>query len=247
VDTAFRFLATGAVFVIVALALRESSLAKGFPAIVPVGLFVLFIGALLFVPGSRRKRRPAPAMAHGEYVPTLLTRLEVPEEDLVTAQFELAGDELKAARSGRAPRPACWGRDVFRVIEWRRFEAVVEALFQQTGLQTRSQSHGADGADIWLYSRQQPETPVALVQCKPRSATPVGVDRIRELRGAMAARKVGRGIFATTGTFTADATQFGRQTGIDLLDVEQLLALIAQRSPQQQRALLEVALQGDVR
>ncbi|WP_269632134.1 restriction endonuclease [Pelomonas sp. BJYL3] len=37
------------------------------------------------------------------------------------------------------------------MIEWRRFEAVVEALFKQVGFETKSQSHGADGGiDIWL-------------------------------------------------------------------------------------------------
>src|SRR5213076_2712188 len=49
--------------------------------------------------------------------------------------------------------PERWSREVFELIEWRRFEAVVEALFAQAGFATRSQPHGADGGvDIWLYS-----------------------------------------------------------------------------------------------
>jgi restriction system protein len=245
-DAAFTFLFTGVIFVIGPLALRASPLGKGLVWIIPVGLLVLALGALLLVMGPLRKRRAAPAASHAEYVPTLLTKLEVPDEDLVAAEFERASGEVKVARLRKPPRPAGWGPDVLRVIEWRRFEAVIEALFQQAGMKTKSQSHGADGGvDVWLYSRQKPDLPVGLVQCKHWSAEPVGADKIRELLGAMAAKKVGRGIFATTGTFTAEASRFGRDNGIDLLDVDRLLDLIAKRTPEEQRALLDTALEGD--
>ncbi|MCH2241773.1 MAG: restriction endonuclease [Aquabacterium sp.] len=151
------------------------------------------------------------------------------------------------ADSQAAPaRPTQWSAAVFETIEWRRFEAVVERLFQQAGFETRSQSHGADeGVDVWLYSRHQPGQPVSLVQCKHWQGKRVGVDKIRELRGVMAAHQVARGQFATTSTFTADAVAFARDNGIHLLDVEGLLGLIARRSAQEQAELLAVALEGD--
>jgi restriction system protein len=245
-EAAFRFLAGGAIFVIVPLALGASPLGKAVSAILPLGFIALAIGASLLFLGRQRSAARVPAAAYPEYVPTLLTRLDVPEEDPVAAEFERAGEEAKATWRRRPARPSSWGPAVFRVIEWRRFEAVVEALFRQAGMETQSQSHGADGGvDIWLYSRQQPGNPVGLVQCKHWFNKPVGVEKIRELRGVMAAKKVGRGIFATTNTFTADAAQFGRENGIDLLDVDRLLALIGKRTPEQQRALLDVALEGD--
>jgi restriction system protein len=245
-DAAFRLLAAGAIIVIVPLAFRASPLARGASAILPLGLIVLVIGAFLLFLARQRKPGRARAAAHPEYVPTLLTRLDVAEEDLLAAEFERASEEAKATWRRRPSRPSSWGTAVFDVIEWRRFEAVVETLFQQVGMETKSQSHGADGGvDIWLHSRQQPGNPVGLVQCKHWSSKPVGVEKVRELRGVMAAKHVGRGIFATTTTFTADATQFGRENGIDLLDVDRLLALIGKRTPEQQRALLDVALEGD--
>ncbi|MCK7497190.1 MAG: restriction endonuclease [Comamonadaceae bacterium] len=143
-------------------------------------------------------------------------------------------------------RPQAWSRAVFDVIEWRRFEAVVERLYQQAGFETRSQSHGADdGVDIWLYSRHQPGEPVGLVQCKHWQGKRVGVDKVRELRGVMASRNVKRGQFATTSVFTPDAVSFARANGINPLDVDGLLMLIAQRTPNQQADLLAVALEGD--
>ena len=160
---------------------------------------------------------------------------------------------LRAARTeGRGEadaraRPTTWSPKVFEVIEWRRFEAVVEALFAQAGFETKSQSHGADGGvDIWLYSRSQPEGPVSIVQCKHwQGGKVVGVKEIRELRGVMADKKVARGQFATTSTYSAEARAFATANSINLLDVCDLLELIDGRSPEQQRALLNVALEGD--
>ncbi|MEX8499643.1 restriction endonuclease [Leptothrix ochracea] len=145
-------------------------------------------------------------------------------------------------------RPQAWGLEVFSVIEWRRFEALVEALFAQAGFVTRSQSHGADGGvDIWLHSRHQPDgIPVSIVQCKHwQSGKPVGVDKIRELRGVMAAHNVHRGQFACTAHYSTDAREFARTNQIHLLDGPALLALIAKRTPEQQQALLDVALDGE--
>ncbi len=143
-------------------------------------------------------------------------------------------------------RPTSWSTEVFKEIEWRRFEAVVEALFRQAGFQTKSQSHGADeGIDVWLYASARPEVAIGLVQCKHRHRKRVGVDTVRELRGVMAAKKVDRGLVATTSTFTGDARVFARENGIDLLDVARLLELIAKRPLEDQRALLDVALEGD--
>ena len=119
--------------------------------------------------------------------------------DRAITEFERAGKDAKGAQEAPSAKPISWGQEVFSVIEWRRFEAVVEALFRQAGLETKSQSHGADGGvDVWLYSRQQPGIPVGLVQCKHWQGKQVGVDKIRELRGVMAAQKVERGVFATT-------------------------------------------------
>lgn len=76
-------------------------------------------------------------------------------------------ERTTAPRSAAPPAKSTeWSPAVFAAIEWRRFEAVCEALFGQAGFETRSQTHGADGGvDIWLYSRHA-EGPAAIVQCK---------------------------------------------------------------------------------
>ena len=147
----------------------------------------------------------------------------------------------------RAP-PDHWSREVFELIEWRRFEAVVEALFAQAGFETRSQAHGADGGvDIWLYSvnHDDSDAPVSIVQCKQWMRRKVGVKEVRELRGVMAQHGIARGQFVTTSDFTADAREFATDNGIGLHDVDGLLRLIATRDQKQQEALLRVAFEGE--
>lgn len=138
-----------------------------------------------------------------------------------------------------------WTSAVFAAIEWRRFEAVCESLFGQAGFETKSQSHGADGGvDIWLHSRNA-TGPVAVVQCKHWQGKAVGVKEMREFYGVMSAHQLKRGTYATTSTYTTDATQFAKDNGINTLDGKALLALIAKRTPEQQQALLAVAFEGE--
>ena len=55
----------------------------------------------------------------------------------------------------------------------------------------------------------------------------------------MAAKKVERGLFATTSTFTDDAVAFAKENGVDFLDVNRLLEMIAKRPPEDRPKLLD--------
>jgi restriction system protein len=152
-------------------------------------------------------------------------------------------EPLTHAANTRQPATR-WSPLVFAAIEWRRFEAVCEALFAQAGFTTRAQSHGADGGvDIWLHSANA-QGPVAVVQCKHWNGKQVGVKEMREFFGVMASHQIKRGTYATTSTYTADAQAFAKDNGINALDGAALLALISRRTPEQQQALLNVAHEG---
>lgn len=136
-------------------------------------------------------------------------------------------------------------KQVFADIEWRRFEAVCERVFAQSGFKTKSQSHGADGGvDIWMYSAHA-EGPVSIAQCKHFRSKEVDVKLIREFFGVMSSHKLQRGTFVTTSTFTADAQKFANENGINALDGDKLLKLIATRTPEQQKELLDIAYEGE--
>ena len=97
--------------------------------------------------------------------------------------------------------------------------------------------------DIWLHS---PATRLTVpVQCKHWKSTQVGIKEVREFLGVMAACHIKRGIYATTSRFSDKARQFARANGISALDGGRLLAMIQAQTPQQQRQLLDVALQGE--
>lgn len=230
-DLALRLIGAGLLLGLLPLLLGKSAVFAAFRPMMPLGwlLFAVGLGILIFG-RARHTPRIAPPMAP-------------PSQARKSAH---STPDMSTQRSSAPQAPTAWGKEVFDMIEWRRFEALVEALFAQAGFETKSQSHGADeGIDIWLYSRSNPGSPVSIVQCKHWQGKKVGVDKVRELRGVMAAKNVSRGQFATTSTFTDEAIAFAKDNGVNLLDVQGLLALIAQRTQDQQTALLNVALEGE--
>ena len=249
-DIAPKLIGLGLVLGLLPLFLGNSPFGAALRPVAPLGWLILAVGfGLLWwrvrsnlprpgdPPRPDADTSPKP-FRHPPYEPTPVDRTAT----------ELARMTFPTKPRSTAPEsvPESWGPAVFDVIEWRRFEALVEALFAQAGFETKSQSHGADeGIDIWLYSRSNPGAPVSVVQCKHWQGRRVGVDKVRELRGVMAAKGVSRGQFATTSTFTDEARAFAKANGVNLLDVRGLLELIATRSEEQQQALLIVALEGD--
>lgn len=153
---------------------------------------------------------------------------------------QISGESVS---SEHAPQRA-WSPQVFDDIEWRRFEALCEALFGQAGVRTESQSHGADGGvDIWLYSAHSPKP--MIVQCKHWRRKPVGVQQMREFFGVLKANELQYGTFATSSTFSEEALVFAKTHGINAQDRSGLLRLIGTRTAEQQAAILAVAYEGE--
>lgn len=245
-EVAVKFVIVGGAATFGPLLLAWSPIGKGLNATIPLGLLMLAGGAVMLWLESAGTAVAVPVVDDRHRKPAEMARREpaMPLSSLDENGYEYwrAG----VATTAGDLRPTSWSAAVFDVIEWRRFEAVVEALFRQAGFETRSQSHGADqGVDVWLYSNARPDVAIGLIQCKHWLGKRVGVDKIRELRGVMAAMKVERGLFATTSTFTDDAVAFAKDNGIDLLDVNRLIAMIARRPPEDRQKLLDVALEGD--
>ena len=137
--------------------------------------------------------------------------------------------------------PPDWTADTLEHMDAMRFEAVCEMLFAQGGFMTRSQPDLASGgADICLYSKHA-RGAAAIVHCKHELEGPIGVEEVCAFYAVMISRQIKRGTYATNARFTHDARQFGRANGVNLLDGERLLALIATRTPGQRRQLLSAA------
>lgn len=229
----------------------------------PVGWITLGIGVLLLAlhyavrqkapqghtGHAANQPQPAPPQTTQRGQPQAAQRTAAPQEARAPAAEHALAPNASATPqpSGTPPTPVAntWSLEVFAAIEWRRFEAVCEALFAQAGFETHAQSHGADGGvDIWLHSRNSPG-PAAVVQCKHWQSKPVGVRELREFFGVMASHKLKRGTYATTSTYAAEALAFARANSIHTLDGPGLLKLIGHRTPAQQQELLQVAFEGE--
>ena len=133
------------------------------------------------------------------------------------------------------------------MLEWKRFELLCAEYYEAVGFKTETLDAGPDGGiDIKLF-KLDPTKPLAIVQCKAWNTTQVGVKEIRELLGVMAHKQIGRGIFATTGTYTKDAIDFGATSPIQLLDGPTLTNKILDLPLEKQNALLQFAFEGDYR
>jgi restriction system protein len=121
--------------------------------------------------------------------------------------------------------------DDVRSLSWRQFESVVGEAFRRRGyLAIENANEGADGG-VDLVLRKDGEK--FFVQCKQWKKSSVGVKPIRELLGVVSAHEAAGGFFVTSGTYTADARDFARKSGIELIDGEGLQRMIEEvRSPE---------------
>jgi restriction system protein len=239
---------TGLALVIIPAFLGEGAATRALAPLSTLGGVLVIGGVVLLWLTSRRSQGGKPiAPAGGGEAALPRGRRHPPQHGSPPDPDESSSAFIAQIPSAGAapPLPTYWSAAVLDVIEWRRLEALVEALYRQVGVDTRAQSHGADGGvDVWLHAPQAPEKPVGVVQCK-HHRKPVGVDKVRELRGVMAAHGVGRGQFFSTAGFTPDAAAFARTNGINTLDGAGLLKLIQRRTVQQQAELLTVATEGE--
>lgn len=173
-------------------------------------------------------------------VPTEPSKLEHP-----TLPSVLDSTPREEVASSVHPRASAWGADVLAAIEWRRFEAVCEALFSQAGFEPRSEPGGGQRATVmWLHSRHA-KGPVAVACCRHWLHRPLGIVDLEPLRLAMENYQLKRGTCVTSGGYTRKALEYAHHHGINLLDGPALLALIGRRRPEQQQALLDIAYEGE--
>jgi restriction system protein len=149
------------------------------------------------------------------------------------------GSGRSAARS--KAETAQWTPELLKRLEWRRFEELCVAYFEELGFRT-DLAYSGDGINLYAGGS---ESASIIVQCKPWNAYRVGINPVRGLRGAMASENVVEGVLVTAGKFTQEARDFAGKEKISLIDGAELLGKIAALLPEKALALLKVATQGD--
>jgi restriction system protein len=120
------------------------------------------------------------------------------------------------------------GMETIRSLSWIEFEQLLGEAYRRRGYRViETGGGGADGGyDLDLRGADGR----VLVQCKHWLNRQVGVREVRELAGVLAGERADRGIFVTTGTFTATAVDFAATALIELVDglgLERLLDGVA--------------------
>ena len=102
------------------------------------------------------------------------------------------------------------------------FEQWIALLFEHQGYSVRTTRASGDGG-VDVIAQKPGET--LSIQCK-RYKKAVGVQEVRQLGGALHEFKNTKGVFVTTGTFTAEALRYAREASIRTIDGAQLPALL---------------------
>lgn len=115
--------------------------------------------------------------------------------------------------------------ETLRSMTWQESELLVGEAYRRQGYRVEETGGGgADGGVDLILRRDQEAT---LVQCKRWKQSKIGAPLVRELRGAVARDRAARGIFVTSGTFTAEAVaEAKRQPPIELVDGAGLLEMV---------------------
>ncbi|MDD5297815.1 MAG: restriction endonuclease [Rhodocyclaceae bacterium] len=143
------------------------------------------------------------------------------------------------------PRPTEWSRDVLRHMDWKRFEEVCAAYYEETGVPCKAMYLGqVGGIDVRLF-QDGPEKPSGIARCKASSVHRLDGRPVVDLVGAMARQRITKGFYMTREGFHEDAVEVAAKHGITLVDSHILLSLIQRLPPKAQKHLLEFATGGD--
>ncbi len=111
-----------------------------------------------------------------------------------------------------------------RSLTWKQFEELVGEAYRRQGYSVlENEGAGPDGGvDLWLRK----DGNRYLVQCKQWKTLKVGVKVVREMYGLVTAHQAAGAILITSGMFTQEAKTFARSKPLDLVEGQQLAAMI---------------------
>lgn len=243
--------AAGVGVLLVLTLLRNSPQTIMFEALRPWAWLAMALGAFLLGLYALSSNRGC-ALKRTDVEPTFGSRRSIPAHPESQCRGELIEDDLHERRrpfervAEAVARPTVWTHAVFDLIEWRRFEALCEALLQHEGRITSSQAFGADGGiDIRLYSDASKSQLVGIVQCKNWTTKKIGEVQIREFLGLKTDHRVGTAIYFTSSMFMPATLDLAARHDIELVDGRDLLARIRAQIPEAQQRLLAVATEGE--
>ena len=140
--------------------------------------------------------------------------------------------------------PPLWSLKLVQDLEWKRFEELCVAYYNEKGIRAEATDLGADGGiDIKLY-QDGTSNPTSIAQCKAWGSK-VGVKQVREFLGVMTHEKITKGFYMTSNGFTEEAKGLAQVNNVTLISGEMLLMMIGRLSKASQDKLIFLATKGD--
>ncbi len=111
-----------------------------------------------------------------------------------------------------------------RALSWQQFESLITEAYQRQGYSV--QRIGGAGPDDGVDLVLRKDGNKLLVQCRQWKTRTIGINVVCEMFGAMTAQHAHGAIILTSGLFTEDARTFAAGKPIDLVEGQQLVALV---------------------
>ena len=235
-------LVTPITFILITIFILEPS-SMGFIIFFVLLFFICFVIIKILTKPSSFAASPASRSNKGKfYSPSIKVNEDI-EDDLYPVYKESSQDNVNTPSIDESR----WSLELIKALEWKRFEELCSAYFEEEGYRADVTRLGADGGiDILLYKESESSnSSVGVVQCKAWNTYKVGVKPIRELYGVMHAEKATLGIFITSGEFTKEAIKFSKDKNLVLYTGELLLKEILNLSEESQQKLLKKITEGD--
>lgn len=201
----------------------------------PIGLIVVIVFTVISIVKYLRQKKSDNKNSYIEHFkPTTITTYPAYPES-----------PQDASKSPPLEPPTVWSLKLIQEIEWKRFEELAAAYYNEKGILAVATSLGADGGiDINLYQDDSGK-PTSIVQCKAWNSRQVGVKEIREFLGVMTHQQIAKGFYMTSGEYSIDAKETAAANKITLINGEMLLAMIKRLPEKSQQKLLKLATFGD--
>jgi restriction system protein len=141
------------------------------------------------------------------------------------------GQRVSPAAPGARPAPGAGELDWVRPLGGEGLQRLLVALFGELGFEAEPAEPGPDGVEFVAVNPAPIRGGRVLVHGVLGGA-PVDGDAVRVLLDTARAESVGRAVLATLGRFTEDAREAARGNPVDLLDADDLAAMVKRHLPQ---------------
>jgi restriction system protein len=154
-------------------------------------------------------------------------------------------EDVLAVAHEPLPRPTEWSREVLRNMDWKRYEEVCAAYYDEAGVPCKAVHLGqVGGIDVRMF-QDGPDKVSGIARCKASSVHRLDGRPVVDLVGAMARQRIAKGFFMTREGFHQDAVEVAAKHGITLVDSHIFLSLIQRLPSKAQKHLLHFATGGD--